>query len=284
MTWLTRQAKIHTGGTLVVVIPVALLQVSVTDEESVADRVGRVLAMAAEAGADHDVLVLPELWHIGAFAIDLMTAHAEPIDGPVCRGLADVAASTRTWLFGGSFVECVETARGQVEHFNTQVVFRPDGSLAAAYRKIHLFGFNGGETTVMSSGTEAVVVTSSPLGPTGLATCYDLRFPELFRCLVDAGAEAFVIPAGWPERRVAHWVALLRARAIENQAYVLACNESGTHAGVPIAGGSLVIDPQGEVLAEAGPGEEVLSVTLDPHRVAAWRAAFPALDDRRMTP
>jgi predicted amidohydrolase len=211
-----------------------------------------------------------------------MPVHAEPLDGPLTRALAAIAAETGTWVFGDSFAERLEPQPGQVEHFNTQVVLGPDGALVASYRKVHLFGFNGGETTVMRGGGDLVVVPGTPLGAVGLATCYDLRFPELFRSLVEAGAEAFVIPAGWPERRQTHWQVLSRARAIENQAYVLACNEAGTHGGVPIAGLSMVVDPQGEVLAEAGTGEEVLSVEVDPTRVAAWRGAFPALDDRRL--
>jgi predicted amidohydrolase len=261
-------------------VAVALIQVAITDEEPVADRVSRVLAMTAEVAADHDLVVLPELWSIGAFAIDLMALHAEPIDGPLCRALGELAADTGAWVFGGSFPE-VRIGPDGPQHFNTQVVLDPTGALAAVYRKVHLFGFNGGETTVMSGGEEVALV-DSPLGPTGLATCYDLRFPELFRAMVDRGAQAFVMPAGWPERRQVHWQVLARARAIENQSYVLACNESGTHGGVPIAGLSMVVDPQGEVLAEAGPGEEVLSVTIDPARVAAWRGAFPALEDRRI--
>ena len=262
-------------------VRVALIQVAITDDEPVPARIARVLSLTADVAATHDVVVLPELWPIGAFAIDLMPVHAEPLDGPLCQELSRVAAQSGAWVFGGSFAEQVQPEPGGAGFYNTQVVFAPDGSLAGAYRKVHLFGFNGGETTVMSSGGEMVVVPG-PLGSTGLATCYDLRFPELFRALVDRGAEAFVIPAGWPERRVTHWQVLARARAIENQAYVLACNQTGTHGGVPIAGGSMVIDPQGEVLAEAGPGEQVLSVEIDPHRVAAWRGAFPALDDRRM--
>ncbi|MCU0302037.1 MAG: carbon-nitrogen family hydrolase [Candidatus Nanopelagicales bacterium] len=262
-------------------VRVALVQVGITDEEPVAARVDRVLATTAEVATDHDLLVLPELWPIGAFAVDLVAPHAQPADGPLVRALAGVAADAGAWLFGGSFPECVTGPDGVLRHYNTQVVLAPDGSVAATYRKVHLFGFNGGETTVMSSG-EALAVIDSPLGRTGLATCYDLRFPELFRQLVDAGAEAFVLPAGWPERRQVHWQVLARARAVEDQAYVLACNEAGTHAGVPMAGLSMVVDPQGEVLAEAGPGEEVLSVEVDPTRVAAWRGAFPALDDRRM--
>lgn len=255
-------------------IRAALMQIAVTDEESVAARTARVLDATAQIAQDHDLVVLPELWPIGAFAVDLVPGNAQLLSGPIALALQRIAAETRTWIFGGSIPEA--TGDG---YANTSLVFGPDGQLAATYRKMHLFGFNGGEATVMTPGS-GIAVFDSPLGPTGLATCYDLRFPELFRALVDAGAQAFVIPSGWPERRVSHWQVLCRARAIENQAYVLACNETGTHAGVPMAGGSMIVDPQGEVIAEAGIGEQVLSATLDPARVAAWRTAFPALDDR----
>ncbi len=262
-------------------VRVALLQVGVTDEEPVADRIPRVLDLAAEVAGHHDVVVLPELWAIGAFAVDLVPVHAQPIGGPLCRSLGAIAERTGAWVFGGSFAERVEADTGEIDYFNTSVVFGPSGALVAAYRKVHLFGFNGGETAVMGAGDDVVVV-DAPVGRTGLATCYDLRFPELFRSMVDRGAQAFVIPSGWPERRVTHWRVLARARAIENQAYVLACNAAGTHSGVPMAGCSMVIDPLGDVVAEAGAGEEVLSGRVDPARVAAWRGAFPALDDRRM--
>lgn len=262
-------------------VSVALIQVGVTDDEPVAERITRVIALTREVAADHDVVVLPELWQIGAFSVDLVPLSAESLGGPLSQALGGVAAAGRAWLFAGSVPERLLVPGGGVQHFNTQLVFGPDGTLRGAYRKIHLFGFNGGETTVMTSGSDEVVV-DCPLGPTGLATCYDLRFPELFRTLVDAGAGAFVIPAGWPERRKSHWVVLARARAIENQAFVLACNLVGTHAGVPMAGRSMVIDPQGEVLAEAGAAEEVLVAAVDPARIDAWRTAFPALEDRRM--
>lgn len=256
-------------------IRAALMQIAVTDEESVPARTARVLEATAAVAAEHDLVVLPELWAVGAFAVDLFVEHSQRVDGPIATALSGIAARTGTWIFGGSIPE--DCGPGFA---NTALVFAPDGSLAASYRKMHLFGFNGGETTVMMAGDQ-LAIFPSPLGLTGLATCYDLRFPELFRAMVDRGAQAFVIPSGWPERRVSHWKVLARARAIENQSYVLACNQTGTHAGVPMAGSSMIVDPQGEVIAEAGSGEQVLSATLDPTRVAAWRAAFPALSDRR---
>ena len=258
-------------------VRVALVQLAVTDDEPVAARVERALGIVSDVADRADLVVLPELWHVGAFGVDLARTHAEPLDGPLVAALAEVAARTGLWLHGGSFAERAADGR----FFNTSVFFGPDGALLAAYRKIHLFGFDGGETVLMSSGSD-LVTAPSPLGTAGLATCYDLRFPELFRGLVDLGAHAFLIPSGWPARRIAHWSLLNRARAVESQAFVLGCNEAGTHAGVPMGGRSVVVDPQGEVLAEAGDGEEVLLAELDPARVGAWRDAFPVLSDRRL--
>ena len=116
----------------------------------------------------------------------------------------------------------------------------------------------------------------------GLATCYDLRFPEQFRLLLDAGAEVVLLVAAWPAKRVAHWRLLAQARAVENQSYVVACNTAGTHAGVPMGGHSIVVDPWGAVLAEAGEDEEVLVVDLDLDLVRATRTQFPVLADRRL--
>ena len=133
----------------------------------------------------------------------------------------------------------------------------------------------------MGAGTELVTVPTD-FATLGLVTCYDLRFPELFRALLDAGTEIFVVPAAWPARRRGHWTLFARARAVEEQAFVLACNTAGTHGGVEQGGHSLVVDPWGTVLAEAGPNEEVLTVDLDPEVVAKARSEFPVLRDRVM--
>ncbi|SPF01668.1 carbon-nitrogen family hydrolase [Streptomyces sp. MA5143a] len=254
----------------------SLLQIGVDEGESVDSRRRRVASLVREqAGAD--LVVLPELWTTGAFAFESFTAEAEPLDGPTHEAMAGAAADAGVWLHAGSIPE--RDPEGPL--YNTSLVFSPSGELAAAYRKIHRFGFDKGEAVLMGAGEELVTVRL-PDTTLGVATCYDLRFPELFRGLVDAGAETFVVPAGWPERRRAHWTLLARARAVENQAYVLACGTAGTHAGVPQAGHSIVVDPWGEVLAEAGSGEEVLTVELDPAKVATTREQFPALKDRRL--
>ncbi|WP_405734378.1 carbon-nitrogen family hydrolase [Streptomyces sp. NBC_00028] len=252
----------------------SLIQIDVNEDESVESRRLRVASLVREqAGAD--LVVLPELWTTGAFAYEGFAGEAEPVDGPTHEAMAKAASDAGVWLHAGSIPERAEDGA----LYNTSLVFSPSGDLIAAYRKIHRFGFDKGEAVLMGAGQELVTVRL-PGTTLGLGTCYDLRFPELFRGLVDAGAETLVLPAGWPERRRAHWTLLAQARAVENQAFVLACGTAGTHAGVPQAGHSIVVDPWGEVLAQAGAGEEILTVEFDPGKVAATREQFPALKDR----
>ncbi|MCL7379429.1 carbon-nitrogen family hydrolase [Streptomyces sp. 35G-GA-8] len=274
----------------------SLIQIAVDPYESADSRRRRAAAMVrAQRGAD--LVVLPELWPVGAFAYESFADEAEAADGPTFREMSEAARDAGVWLHAGSIVERVRDGYAPDEHasdgyapdghapdgilYNTSLVLSPAGELVRTYRKIHRFGFDKGEATLMGAGDELVTVRL-PETTLGLATCYDLRFPELFRGLVDAGAETLVVPAGWPARRRAHWTLLARARAVENQAYVLACASAGTHAGVEQSGHSIVVDPWGEVLAEAGTDEEVLTVDLDPASVATTRERFPALKDRRL--
>ncbi|MER6999830.1 carbon-nitrogen family hydrolase [Streptomyces sp. NPDC000410] len=252
----------------------SLIQIAVDPGESVESRRQRAASLVREQrGAD--LVVLPELWTVGAFAYESFETEAEPLEGPTHEAMAKAAADTGVWLHAGSLVE--RAPDGSL--YNTSLVFSPAGELVRVYRKIHRFGFDRGEAVMMAAGTELVTVPL-PEATLGLATCYDLRFPELFRGLVDAGADVLVIPAGWPERRRAHWTLLAQARAVENQSYVLAVGSSGTNGGVEQAGHSIVVDPWGEILAEAGAAEEVLTVDLDMPKVAETREQFPALKDR----
>ncbi|MDT0389111.1 carbon-nitrogen family hydrolase [Streptomyces dubilierae] len=252
----------------------SVIQIAVDEGESVESRRRRAASLVRDqAGAD--LVVLPELWTTGAFAYDAFGTEAEPLEGPTYEAMAKAASDAGVWLHAGSIPE--RDPDGPL--YNTSLVFSPSGDLAAAYRKIHRFGFDKGEAVLMGAGGELVTVRL-PTTTLGLATCYDLRFPELFRGLVDAGAETLVVSAGWPERRRSHWTLLARARAVENQSFVLACATAGAHAGVPQSGHSIVVDPWGEVLAEAGADEEVLTVEFDPGKVATTREQFPALKDR----
>ncbi|MFH8367867.1 carbon-nitrogen family hydrolase [Streptomyces sp. NPDC018031] len=257
----------------------SLIQIGVDPDEPVENRRVRSAALVREqAGAD--LVVLPELWTVGAFAYQSFAAGAEPLDGPTARAMSAAARDAGVWLHAGSIVERAPAAGApDGALYNTSLLFAPSGELVRDYRKIHRFGFDEGEAVLMSAGEE-IVTADLPDATIGLATCYDLRFPEMFRLLVDAGAHLLVIPAGWPARRREHWTLLARARAVENQCYVLACGTAGSHAGVEQAGHSIVVDPWGEVLAEAGPDEQVLTVELDVAKVAGTREAFPALRDR----
>lgn len=258
----------------------SLIQIAVDPDESVNSRRERAASLVRQQrGAD--LVVLPELWPVGAFAYESFAAEAEALDGPTFQAMSEAARDAGVWLHAGSVVERAPEAvlDGAADLYNTALVISPDGALARSYRKIHRFGFDKGEATLMGAGDELVTV-ALPDAVLGLATCYDLRFPELFRGLLDEGAQVFVVPAGWPARRRAHWTLLAQARAVENQAYVLACSTAGTHAGVEQSGHSIVVDPWGEVLAEAGPGEEVLTVEFDPAKVATTREQFPVLKDR----
>ena len=251
---------------------VHVIQLGYGDDESPADRTRRVADLVrTQQGAD--LVVLPELWPQGGFSYDRWEEQAESLDGPVVEAMRAAARDLGATVHMGSLVERDETGR----LFNTSVLLGPDGATLATYRKVHLFGFGEGEPKLMSAGDGVVVHERL-----GLATCYDLRFPEQFRLLLDAGAEVVLLVAAWPAKRVAHWRLLAQARAVENQTYVVACNTAGTHAGVPMGGRSIVVEPWGAVLAEAGEDEEVLVVDLDLDLVRATRAQFPVLADRRL--
>jgi predicted amidohydrolase len=278
---------------------VHVLQIGYGDGEPVAERVARVADLVAgQAGAD--LVVLPELWAPTGFGYRGWAEAAETVDGPTVAAIAQAAKQIGATVHAGSILErAAPGATGRAlgpdgrGRWNTSVLIGPDGGVRATYRKLHRFGFAAGEPTLIEPGED--LVTTDVLLPLlrddgssprpvrlGLATCYDLRFPELFRRLLDAGATVFVVPAAWPARRREHWTLLGRARAIENQCAMIQCNTAGTHAGTEMAGYSQVVSATGEVLAEAGVGEETLVVDLDLEAVAAWREAFPVLADRRL--
>lgn len=254
-------------------VRVALVQADCSSAETYEQRIERVLVETGHACDRSDLVVLPELWSTGAFDLDCAREHAQPFDCPLISRMSGLSRSKGVWLHGGSFAEVTDAG----EHFNTSVLFAPDGSVAATYRKIHVFGY-GGEAELMSAGAELTVV-ETPLGPTGLATCYDLRFPEQFRALTRLGARAFLVTSGWPTKRIDAWDVLVRSRAIEDQAWVIACNQVGLQGGVQLGGHSAVIDPLGGVVSVAGVDETTLHASVDPAVVTQWRDEFPALRD-----
>jgi predicted amidohydrolase len=249
---------------------VAAVQAHLRDDQDPSTRRHRMRSLVADI--DADVILLPELWEIGPFAVAENIDHAVPLETWVSH-MADLAPGRV--IHAGSFLE-----RDGDHLFNTSVVFGPDGDVLATYRKIHLFGFDTGEAVILTPGTQVVTV-ETPLGITGLATCYDLRFPEQFRALVDAGATAVLLPTGWPERRIGHWQTLTRARAIENQLWLIGANSTGTSNGTPMGGATVAVDPWGHIVADTD-DTGVLRLDLDPDLPGTVRAQFPVLRDRRL--
>ncbi|HYJ27633.1 MAG TPA: carbon-nitrogen hydrolase family protein [Nocardioides sp.] len=231
------------------------------------------LAQGVTPGAD--LVVFPE-----AFARDFgeagsdVSAAAEPLDGPFAHHLAHVADAAACTVVAGMF----ETSDDPARPYNTLVV---GGAIRAAYRKIHLYdSFGYRESDRLTGGPLEPVVVDVVGWQVGLMTCYDLRFPELARRLVDAGAEVVVVPAAWlpGNRKVEHWRTLLAARAIENTCFVVGAGQPEPR----YSGHSAVFGPMGETLAAAGGEEETLAVTLDRADLLAARRTNPSLANRRL--
>lgn len=237
-------------------------------------------AITRAAGDAHGatLVVLPELWPVGFFHFDDYAALAEPLRGPTLRAVADTARAARVWVYGGSFMERDDQGR----LFNTGFLVDDLGVLRLTYRKLHLFGLDSEESALLTPGLQAPTV-ATPWGILGAATCYDLRFPELFRDLALRGAILFVVASAWPMARLEQWRILLRARALESQAFVIACNAAGEDAGRMLAGHSAVISPLGEVIAEAGAGEGAVEARIEPREATKTRSGFPFLNDTRYT-
>jgi predicted amidohydrolase len=245
------------------------------------DVAGRLVRRAASDGAE--LVALPEKFNVLGTP-EQLAAGAEPLDGPTLAWAGALAAELGLWLVAGSIVE--RTPEGRMH--NTSVLLSPAGEQVAAYRKIHLFdveveGVAYRESEVESPGEEIVVASAGDL-ELGLGVCYDLRFPELFRIMALRGARAFSLPAAFtvPTGR-AHWEVLLRARAIEDQAFVLAAGQCGPHPGDKRSyGHSMIVDPWGRVLAAAGEEHEnVVMADLDLAAQDDVRAKLPSLANRR---
>ncbi len=248
------------------------------------DRVEALAERAASRGAA--LVATPEnTTFLGSAAQKV--AIAEPLDGRTHRRLATLARRLRIHLLVGSVAERLDDTRC----YNTSLLFGPTGDLLAFYRKLHLFDIDipGGpsfrESGHIAPGTDVVAV-HTPLGCIGLSICYDLRFPELYRKLVDAGAELLAVPSAFTLHTGRdHWHPLLRARAIECQAWVLAPAQEGRHddAGLRHSyGHTLIADPWGTVVAECGDGEGICFAEIDLDRVRRVRAGLPVANHRRL--
>jgi omega-amidase len=229
----------------------------------------RGLLRSAQAAAG-SLVVLPEMFSTG-FSMNVgQVQEGNPSETE--DFLREVAKEWSVYVLAG-LVAAGEDGRAR----NQAVAISPEGQLLARYSKIHPFSL-GGESACYAAGTEVVLfrwqgLTVAPI------VCYDLRFPEVFRTAVRRGAQLFAVMANWPIKREMHWVTLLQARAIENQAYVVGVNRCGTDLKFTYPGRTLVVDPHGKVLADAGQEELALSVEVDPQVLESWRKEFPALQD-----
>ncbi len=231
------------------------------------DTAGRMTEEAAAAGAS--LICFPEQFVTG-WSPEIPPGSGEPLDGPLATAFERMAQESGIAV-AGSIIE----ARGGGRPQNTVVVFDANGELLATYAKIHLFS-PGGEDRNYTPGNRIATFTIGGL-TFGLAICYDLRFPEIFRIYALAGAECMLLPAAWPCCRLRHWETLIPARALENQYYVAGVNTTG---GV-YCGGSLAAGPDGDTIARGGSGEELLFVDLDPAAVHEARERLPVFSDRR---
>ncbi|CAN5245276.1 carbon-nitrogen hydrolase family protein [soil metagenome] len=262
----------------------AIQMVSAIAREANLARAHALLAEAAAAGAE--LAVLPEYFCLmGARDTDKLALRERPGNGTVQGFLADAAREFGLWIVGGTLP--IETA-DDAHVFNSSLAFAPDGCCVARYDKIHLFFFDNGrerydERRVIEPGNEPVVFElpskDGHLWRIGMSVCYDLRFPELYRALSRQGAELLLVPSAFTRTTgAAHWEVLLRARAIENLAWVVAPAQGGTHEnGRQTWGQSLIVDPWGTVVAQQASDEGVVLFELDAARTAAARAQLPAL-------
>ncbi|MFZ6875439.1 carbon-nitrogen hydrolase family protein [Undibacterium sp. Di27W] len=242
----------------------------------------RLLQEAADGGAK--LLLLPEYWPLmGLQETDKVVIAEAPGSGLMQNFLAEMAASLGVWLIGGTIpLKAAEPDKV----LNTTLVFNPEGQLVARYDKIHLFGFSKGEESYEEARTivagDQVSSFDAGFGKVALSICYDLRFPELYRAL--GTCSLIVVPAAFTYTTgQAHWEILLRARAIENQCYVLACGQGGKHVnGRRTWGHSMLIDPWGKVLNVLEEGEGIVSGDIDESLIASIRESLPALRHRRL--
>ena len=263
------------------IVAAAIQMSSTTDKEENKRTAEALIREAASAGAQ--LVALPELW--SCHGLDkVYRENAEPIPGPTTDFLGDLARELGVYLLGGSILE---GGRDSERLSNTSTFFDPTGEMTAVYRKIHLFDVKVSEKEYLESANIApgseIVAAKAGAATLGLSVCYDVRFPELYRLLALRGAEILAVPAAFTlQTGKDHWEILLRARAVENQAFVIAPAQWGQKAdGRWTYGRSMIVDPWGTVLATCPDRDGYALATLDLDYLDRFRTEFPALANRR---
>ncbi|HEY9764896.1 MAG TPA: carbon-nitrogen family hydrolase [Chroococcales cyanobacterium] len=246
------------------------LDVRIGQGEHNLERAEEMICRAAKGGAE--IIALPELWHSG-YDLERAGIHAAQ-EKAILDRLSLLAKKHHLFLFAGSLLRQEKGGIG-----NSSSLIGPDGGIIAHYEKLHLFRLMD-EDKYLSEG-RSPILADTPWGKIGMAICYDLRFPELFRFYAQSSAKIVVIPAEWPAARIEHWKILIRARAIENQLFILAVNRCGKSGETLFGGFSALIDPWGEVVAELKDEEGLYIAELEMSRIEEARSKIPILSDRR---
>jgi len=251
-------------------LALAQLDLKFGDPENNFLKAHEAVHQASTQGAE--IVLLPELWASG---FDL--AHARNYASSLTDGWFTRMSSLAEEfgiVVGGSMIE-----EDQEDHYNSFALYDKTGNLLGSYRKIHLF--QKLQEHIYFKGGKKVAVLNSSWGKIGLAICYDLRFPEIFRSCALEGAELILLVAEWPRQRIEHWKTLLQARAIENQCFIAAVNKAGTSQGAALGGNSAVVNPMGEFLVLGGENEQLLQADIDLDQVSKIREWMPVFDDLR---
>lgn len=252
---------------------VASIMMRMDDNESKRERISHAEKLINKAvGAD--LILLPELWNIGFFSFDKYHSESEPIDGETVSRMREKAREVKAYIYPGSFVE----KRGDY-YYNTGVFINPNGEIIARYSKMHLFGYKSQEGQLLRPGNEIVAV-STEHGAIGLSICYDIKFPELYRKLVDDGAEILLCVLGWAYPRLEQWLTTQHVRAYENVSYFVTCNCTGFNRGNQYMGHAMIVDPWGATVAGGGDEEYIVTADIDVEFVRQTRKEFPALAHR----
>lgn len=247
---------------------VVIINLKNEDFETKSDRIKRVKCIIDD-NPNADLYMLPELWNTGFFSYDKYKETAETTDGETHLMLSQIAKAHNAYIFGS----IVESRNNKL--YNTSVLFDRAGNICGKYSKRHLFG---DEKNYLESG-DKVCVCDTEFGKIGFSICYDLRFPEHFRAMIDMGAEIFLNCSAWPKTRLEHFTLLNRTRALENQAMVLSCCMSGMNNSNEYAGAAYAVSPKGEIICESF--DEVSRVDVNLHEIKEYRDSFPVLKDRK---
>ena len=253
---------------------VSIIQLEIKDNLSKNQRITKVEKILDDLG-NVDLVVLPELWNVGYFSFQNYRKEAEKIDGETISRMKRKAKEIKAYLMAGSIIE-----KSDNKLYNTSALLDPEGNLIASYRKIHLWGYGSDEEKILTSGNE-IVTAETNFGTVGISTCYDLRFPEVYRKQVESGAEIFLISAAWPYPRVEHWLTLNYARALENICFLISSNCSGKNQNNKFLGRSCIIDSYGNTEVTAGEDGCIVRRNIDIGKIKRARDQFPFLKDRK---